>query len=609
MGLQGNRYNIGAALKLKSGQLAFGGTQGFTLIEPNKIMQKTPPPRIVLTGIKIANKPVSQHDINSPLVKNISQTTSLTLNHLQSMFSFEFSTLDYLNPEQSNYAYQLEGFDKSWLYIDSLRTATYTNLDPGDYVFKVKGANSIGIWNEKGVSIAITILPAPWKTWWAYCLYLLIVGSIISLIVYLQFKKIQERNFHHQATKKREEQLTLALWASRDELWNVNLIDNTIIRQNRLECLQSISTNSWLLPNIDMDHIHPDDKNRIKDTLKSYFAGTVDYFEVAYREKTNSGDWLWLLDRGQITKKDDKGIPLRFSGTTKNIDQLKTTEEELFSLNKELEQRVEIRTTELKQSNEALKSTQEQLVESEKMAALADLVVGVSHELNTPLGVTITSLSVIEDSVEKIKVNMSENKISRNNLSSFIAIVKQSLDLAQVNLRKTSDIVQKFKLVAADSGADELSETYILNALEKSIESTSFYLNEDMVHINLTCSSQLSIMTYPDVLIEVINQLLRNSQTHALIENEKLTININVEKLSDCVVIYFKDDGKGMEQESVTQIFDPFYTTNRGSYSGLGMHIVYNQVCHLLKGRIQCSSTIDRGCLFSIFIPFELALN
>lgn len=194
-GLQSNQFlNGGPAYKSRTGALMFGGENGFNIINPANIRYNTEAPPVVLTNFEIFNKPISVGEKDSPLKQSINATKELTLSYAQSVFSFEFAALNYRYPQKNQYAYMLEGFDKDWNYVNSTRRlATYTNLDPGTYTFRVKASNNDGTWNEAGKSIKITITPPWWETTWFRVLAaLLAVGSVIGGYQ-LRIRSIQSR--------------------------------------------------------------------------------------------------------------------------------------------------------------------------------------------------------------------------------------------------------------------------------------------------------------------------------------------------------------------------------------------------------------------------------
>jgi signal transduction histidine kinase/ligand-binding sensor domain-containing protein/DNA-binding response OmpR family regulator len=184
-GLQGPAFNTNAAFKTSKGELVFGGSQGFNIFDPQQFEVNRSKPRVVLTDLQIFNQPVGvgQEWHGRVLLDSaLSQTREIVLQHRENMFTVSFAALSYLQPEKNQYAYLLEGFNDTWLRADSkTRRATFTNLDPGTYVFRVKAANNDGIWNEQGVRLRITILPPFWQSRPAFALYLVVLAGTLFL--------------------------------------------------------------------------------------------------------------------------------------------------------------------------------------------------------------------------------------------------------------------------------------------------------------------------------------------------------------------------------------------------------------------------------------------
>ncbi|MGL1888865.1 MAG: hypothetical protein OCD76_20300 [Reichenbachiella sp.] len=183
-GLQGDDFQYGASMKAKDGTLYFGGVNGFNAFQPSKIKDHLQVPNIVFTKLSILYNEASHKSPNSVLKFPIEETESITLNYNQTEFSIEFAALNYTNPEKNQFAYKMEGFDKDWIFIGNKKIASYTNLDPGEYIFRVKTSINDGIWSEKGRSLSIHILPPWWETWWAYSL----LAGIILCSMYLLIK-------------------------------------------------------------------------------------------------------------------------------------------------------------------------------------------------------------------------------------------------------------------------------------------------------------------------------------------------------------------------------------------------------------------------------------
>jgi hypothetical protein len=175
-GLQSNEFNSGASCKCSNGEMIFGGINGFNIFHPGNVKDNPHIPPVVLTGFQKFNRDVR---LDTPL----SEIKNLTFSHRDDVFSFEFAALDYSYPEKNSYAYMMEGFEENWNYAGNRRFVTYTNLDPGNYVFRVKGANSDGVWNEAGVSLNITVVPPFWRTWWFALLNTVLIGFIIFVVI------------------------------------------------------------------------------------------------------------------------------------------------------------------------------------------------------------------------------------------------------------------------------------------------------------------------------------------------------------------------------------------------------------------------------------------
>ncbi|HAO22403.1 MAG TPA: hypothetical protein DCQ37_19220, partial [Desulfobacteraceae bacterium] len=203
-GMQSNLFFYPAALKSRTGELWFGGPKGLNVIDPKEISDNTREPAVVLTDFQIDGKSVQVGD-NSVLKQSISFVREIILSPDISKFGFEFSALNYTVSAKNRYAYKMEGFDADWTYTGSnKRFAHYTNLDPGQYVFRVKGSNNDGVWNEEGADVKIIILPPWWKTWWfttlaAALVIVCIIGAFRWRIKIVQQARFRKMFFSHSA--------------------------------------------------------------------------------------------------------------------------------------------------------------------------------------------------------------------------------------------------------------------------------------------------------------------------------------------------------------------------------------------------------------------------
>ncbi len=188
-GLQGNRFGLAAATKDEQGNLYFGGNGGLNVFHPSEIRDNPNIPPVVLTGFQIFNEDVPIGP-DSALHEQINDAEEIVLTYDQRVFSFEFAGLSFTAPEQNRYAYKMEGFDDDWRTTGAgRRFATYTNLDPGNYTFRVKASNNDGVWNEEGTSIRLTMTPAWWQTWWFRALA---VASVLAVFGYVYLTKVNQ---------------------------------------------------------------------------------------------------------------------------------------------------------------------------------------------------------------------------------------------------------------------------------------------------------------------------------------------------------------------------------------------------------------------------------
>lgn len=198
-GLQSNEFNQGAYFKNPNGYLFFGGINGFNRFKPTEILDNSYIPPIVLTAFRKFDRLVEMEQA-------LSQLQPIQLSYKDNFFSLEFAALDFTNPDRNQYAYKLEGFDREWIYCGNRRYASYTNLDGGTYTFRVKGSNNDRVWNENGTAITIRVIPPPWKTWWAYTLYgLLLLGSVLGFVglrTKAQAKKIKQQQIVVESLKR-----------------------------------------------------------------------------------------------------------------------------------------------------------------------------------------------------------------------------------------------------------------------------------------------------------------------------------------------------------------------------------------------------------------------
>lgn len=583
-GIKGDQFNLGAAFKSMTGELFFGGNDGFIFFNPDSIKSNTYKPKIFITELKIFNKKVPidpSGKTSSPLRKHITETKEITLTYEQSVFSLKYVALNYITSEKNQYAYKLEGFEDSWNYVKNKRDVTYTNLDPGKYIFKVKGSNNDGLWNKEPTMITIYILPPWWETWWFRTFgVIFIIGALVFIFIY----RVRVINRRNKRLKK------IVLDRTRD-----------VVNQ----------------------------KERIMD---------------------------------------------------KNIDlqrQKLEIEEKNSALNQQKEE-LRLQKEELQLTLNNLKSTQSQLIQAEKMASLGQLIAGIAHEINTPLGAIKASVGTIliesDNSFQSLPQLL--NKLPLDLLELFFEFVNKGKQI-KISVTSREERKQRLELEKiliskgikdADSISDKLARLCIVNEIDKYLPllnneyslliiNTAYSLLEQRknslniqeavkrvskivfalknfsqqktsniktkVNISESIDNVLTLYynqfkhgikvikqfeeipklsCYPDELNQVWSNIIHNA-LYAMDNNGELTISTCL--INNNIEIRIIDTGIGMSYEVKEHIFEPFYTTKPlGEGSGLGLDIV-KKIITKHNGTIEVDSVEDIGTELIITLPIN----
>lgn len=313
-----------------------------------------------------------------------------------------------------------------------------------------------------------------------------------------------------------------------------------------------------------------------------------------------------------------------FLTLNENIERLKReiierrrVEEEFRLLNQELEARVAARTGELQQRNlelnrslEELQAAQEQLIRSERLAALGGMVAGIAHEINTPVGIGVTAASFLEEQVNRYRLKYESNTLTRADFEAMLKIAAESSAILLANLHRAATLVRSFKQVAVDQTSDVRRHINLKQYVEEILVSLKPALRRTAHTIHCDCPDDIEIDSYPGALAQIINNLVHNSLLHGFEEMEQGEMRIAVSRTEDELLLHYSDNGRGAPASTLAQIFDPFFTTkrNRGG-SGLGMNIVYNLVTHKLGGKISVRSVEHEGMEFLIQLPLPRQLD
>ncbi len=288
------------------------------------------------------------------------------------------------------------------------------------------------------------------------------------------------------------------------------------------------------------------------------------------------------------------------------INEWKKAKEEITDINNSLEFTVDMRTKELKKTIKNLKITQNQLVESEKMASLGGLVAGVAHEINTPVGISLTGITHFQHITIELKKLYEENNLSQDEFEEYIKISYEIANSVYKSLTRAAEQIRSFKQVAVDQSNEHIRNFNIKEYIEEVLLSLHNRLKKTKHNINIHCDKNLNINSFPGSFSQIITNFIMNSLIHGFKNIEKGNIDIYAKKIDNTVEIIYKDDGIGINKTNLKKIFNPFFTTNReGGGSGLGLNIVYNIITNGLNGNIKVTSEIDKGTKFIITFPIK----
>lgn len=292
-------------------------------------------------------------------------------------------------------------------------------------------------------------------------------------------------------------------------------------------------------------------------------------------------------------------------------EKLVIANEEVNSLNRSLELRVHERTRKLKEANEELKvtlqnleKTQDQLIESEKMAALGELVTGIAHEVNTPLGICVTGVSFLGNRLDYLSTLYHEGEMKKDDFEEFLENSKNIHQSTITNLSRAADLIQSFKQIAVDRSAFDKRKFKVAQYIQMTLNTLQGELKHKHVSVEVICHPDLEIDTDAGVFSQIISTLISNSIMHAFDNVETGTITLKISENESETILQFSDNGIGIAPENLKKIFDPFYTTQRGrGGTGLGLHILYNLIHRKVGGTIYCQSELNEGATFTITFP------
>ncbi len=291
-------------------------------------------------------------------------------------------------------------------------------------------------------------------------------------------------------------------------------------------------------------------------------------------------------------------------------DKVEEKTDKLDHLNRNLEHQVVQRTQELELSLAELKNTQQQLIESEKMASLGGLVAGVAHEMNTPIGIGLTGITHLVDITQELKAEYQMQEMTAESFERYIESADELSRIININLNRTAELIKSFKQVSVDQTNEELRDFNVQEYMQEVLLSLKSVTRQAKVNVELDCNELLRLNSYPGSLSQIITNLVMNSVKHGFKDTGPHIIKLAFNEKANELIIDYQDNGVGIAKENHNKIFDPFFTTNRDQGgTGLGLNIIYNIITTKLKGSIRYQAPEKQGVHFIITLPMNRVEN
>jgi len=407
---------------------------------------------------------------------------------------------------------------------------------------------------------------------------------------------ITERKNAEEALRQLSERLSLATSAGGVGIWDYNVVHNTLSWDDQMFVLYGVSREqfsgayeAWRAG------LLPDDAARADSEIQMALRGEKD-FDTEFRVLKPDGTIRHIRARANV-QRDGQGQPQRMVGTNWDITEQVQSRTALLEAKQKAEEALTLQHT-----------LQNELVQSEKLAALGGLVAGVAHEVNTPVGITLSAATHLSSETKKIGALYQAGELTEEELTEYFATAQQASQIMTINSRRAADLIHSFKQITADQAGGEMRNFDLADYLHEILLSVGPKLRKHNVTVRTDCPAGISLHGLPGALVQVLTNLIMNSLVHGYNEDQPGQIDISAHDTGGNIELIYHDDGKGIPLEFHHKIFDPFFTTARGKGgTGLGLHIVYNIVTQILHGGIKMKSEPGQGTTFILHFPCALA--
>ena len=351
-----------------------------------------------------------------------------------------------------------------------------------------------------------------------------------------------------------------------------------------------------------------EDQHKLKDGFKNALNNEITNFQTVHFDAQKNAHYVNFTMKPYT---DDTNKIMFIIVESTDISDVRLAQNKIQELNEQLELKIKTRTKELEDANSELentlielKETQEYLIHTEKMASLGDLVAGIAHEINTPIGMGLTGITHFMEISKEVNELYKSDEMSQEDFEEYLDETNQLSKSINISLLKAVDLIKSFKEIAVDQSSEAQRTFNMKEYIDEILLSLHHEIKREKHTITIDCPENLVITSHPGAFSQIITNLVMNSFVHAFKDKDHGNILIELQLDDNLLFLTYTDDGKGIKQENLSKVFDPFFTTNRNhGGSGLGLNIIFNIVNTTLKGKIECSSLENIGVEFKIVIP------
>ncbi|HEY5564016.1 MAG TPA: two-component regulator propeller domain-containing protein [Rhodothermia bacterium] len=653
IGLQGLEFN-GAQAHHKGplGEMFFGGPNGLNAFFPNELSENVTAPEVGIVDLRLSNRSSRETRDALGLKTAVVDADEVRLSHDQKDITFDFVAFHYEHPELNEFQYKLEGYSDDWVDAGRERSATYTNLPPGRYVFRVRAANSDGVWNEDGASLRIIVDSPFWATWWFRLLALIGFGGLLYIGYSLRIRQIAERNraledeVEKRTAEVRESHARIA--TTNEQLEQSHTIVEAINQETSFRrLLTKILEEARVIPGVekatalirmpdDLFHVRASagwdvsDMQHIRLTRKDAHQRYVEQAEevsknifvakdVAERTGTVEMDEFGRVASFLVLRvmvEGDVTAYLVFDNLT-NPDAFDHRDVALLERLREHIQSAFIKTRileDLQSTLDNLRSTQDRLVQSQKMASLGQLTAGIAHEIKNPLNFVNNFSEVTTEIAEDIAEELGK----RTDLpADFVAELTGLVENLRANTQKVAqhgkraDAIVQNMLEHSKVGEGERQPTELNDLLDEYVTLARHGLEARSAGFKIDIERHFDeaigrVDLVPQDMGRVFMNLLSNA-FDALKEhgaNGSPRVTVTTARVDDAVEIRVADNGPGIPEKVRARIFEPFFTTKpTGSGTGLGLSMSYDIVTKGHGGTLEVISEEGQGATFIVRLP------